>query len=198
MRILLAALLTLSAWGQDWAQFRGSAAMTGVATGAGPEAPLRVLWQWEGGESVESSAAIVGGAVYFGTGTGELVALDLETGKLRWKYKAGESIGESSPAVSGGIVYIGDLEGVVHAVRAANGQKVWTFKTSGEVKASPVVAEGKVVIGSYDGSLYGLDALTGKLAWTYKTEGQVHSSAAVVGGRVVIGTLDGRVLCLGR
>ena len=35
--------------------------------------------------------------------------IGLTDGKLRWKYKAGESIGESSPAVADGRVYIGDL-----------------------------------------------------------------------------------------
>ena len=62
--------------------------------------------------AVESSPAIVGGVVYVGTAAGELVALDLAGGALKWRYKAGESIGESSPAVAGGRVYIGDLDGV--------------------------------------------------------------------------------------
>ena len=48
---------------------------------------------------MESSAAIAGGAVYVGAATGEVLAIDMQTGKLRWKYKAGEGIGESSPAV---------------------------------------------------------------------------------------------------
>ncbi|MEJ7607770.1 MAG: PQQ-binding-like beta-propeller repeat protein [Bryobacteraceae bacterium] len=51
-------------------------------------------------------------ALSMSAGGGELLAIDLQTGKLRWKYKAGEGIGESSPAVSDGLVYIGDLIGV--------------------------------------------------------------------------------------
>ena len=72
--------------------------------------------------------------VYVGTGAGDLLALDLESGKPRWKYSTGELIGESSPAISGGVVYIGDLGGSVHAVNAADGMRKWIFKTGGEVK----------------------------------------------------------------
>ncbi|NWF85752.1 MAG: PQQ-binding-like beta-propeller repeat protein, partial [Bryobacteraceae bacterium] len=121
-------LLPLAAAAQDWPQFRGNPPMTGAAANA-PQPPLKQVWSWGGAEGIDSSPAIAGGAVYFGTQEGELVSLDFETGKLRWKYKANEGIGESSPAVSGGLVFVGDLAGVVHAVRAADGKGVWTFKT---------------------------------------------------------------------
>ena len=113
----------------SWPQFRGNARLTGVSTSA-PPAQLKLLWKYEAGDSVDSSPAIVDGAVYFGSLTGDLTSLDLASGKVRWKYATGGSIGESSPAVAGGTVYIGDGNGVVHAVRAADGQKVWTFKTT--------------------------------------------------------------------
>ncbi|HYI94433.1 MAG TPA: PQQ-binding-like beta-propeller repeat protein [Bryobacteraceae bacterium] len=174
----------------DWVQFRGNPELTGVTTATPPKAP-RVLWTYETGDAVESSAAIVGGVVYVGVGTGEVVALDLQTGKLRWKYKAGEGIGESSPAVVGGVVYIGDLTGTLHAINAADGKPKWVFKTAGEIKSSPVVTEGKVIVGSYDGSLYAVDAATGAQAWQYRTGAQVHATPAVVGGLTFISGCDG-------
>ena len=98
---------------------------------------LRVVWTYEAGESIESSAAISNGVVYVGSQSGELAALNLSNGSVRWKYKATGPIGESSPCVANGVVYIGDLNGTVHAVRASDGHAVWTFKTNGEVKSSP-------------------------------------------------------------
>ena len=118
---------------------RSSAAtprLTGVATAA-PPATLALKWTYEAGESIESSAAIADGAVYVGSAKGELLALDLETGKLRWKYATGANgfIGESSPAVSDGAVFVGDLAGIVHAVdRRRTASKLWTFKTDGEIE----------------------------------------------------------------
>ena len=60
----------------DWPQFRGNSALTGVARSTLPDKP-RLLWTYEAGESVESSAAIAGGTVYVGSQPGALLALDL-------------------------------------------------------------------------------------------------------------------------
>ena len=49
----------------DWLQFRGNPELTGVTTATPPKAP-RVLWTYEAGDAVESSAAIAGGVVYIG------------------------------------------------------------------------------------------------------------------------------------
>jgi hypothetical protein len=75
--------------------------------------------------------------VYVGSQTSDLVAIDLQTGKLRWKYHAKDGIWESSPAVHDGIVYVGDLSGLLHAVTAEDGKAL--------IKSSPVVAGDKVL-----------------------------------------------------
>ena len=105
MRRLLALLLPaiLSA-ADEWPQFRGNPQLTGVTASVVP-ATLKLLWTYEAGDAIESSAAISGGSVYVGAQTAELLAIDLATGKLRWKYKAQDGIGESSPAVANGVVY---------------------------------------------------------------------------------------------
>jgi outer membrane protein assembly factor BamB len=187
---LVILLVTAISCQADWVQFRGNAQLSGV-TPANPAKTPRVLWTYEAGDAVESSAAISGGVVYVGSGTGEVLAIDLETGKLRWKYKAGEGIGESSPAIANGIVYIGDLDGSIHAINAADGKARWKLKTGGEIKSSPVVVSGKVLIGSYDGNLYAVDAAKGELAWQYKTKAQVHATPAVSNGLAFISGCDG-------
>ena len=176
-----------------WPQFRGTAPLSGVQTAA-PPAALAVKWTYDAGESVESSAAIADGVVYVGSTKGELLALDLETGKLRWKYATGPngSIGESSPTIRDGVVFVGDLAGTVHAVSAADGKKVWTFTTDGEVKSSPVVADDLLLIGSYDTHLYALDRKSGKVRWKVQTDGPVHATAAVQNGLVYIAGCDER------
>jgi outer membrane protein assembly factor BamB len=172
-----------------WPQFRGNPLLSGYS-GSGVAGNLRHLWALDAGESVESSAAVAGGAVYVGTQRGELVSANLGDGRERWRYNAGNAIGESSPAVSRGVVYVGDLGGVLHAVRAADGQRVWTFKTGGEIKSSPVVSGGRVIFGSYDTHLYAVSAATGKLAWRVKTGGQVHATAGVAEGVAYVAGCD--------
>lgn len=190
MRLVAAIFTLVTTASADWLQFRGNPQLTGVAA-TNPAKTLRLLWTFEASDAIESSAAIANSAVYVGVGNGEVVALDLQTGKQKWKYKAGEGIGESSPAVADGVVYIGDLIGTLHAINAADGKARWTFKTGGEIKSSPVVSAGKVMVGSYDGSLYAVDAAKGELAWQYKTNAQVHATPAIVNGMALISGCDG-------
>src|SRR5439155_23127830 len=149
--VALALTAAAQAPAANWPQFRGNPRLTGVAIPALPDT-LRLKWTYEAGESIESSAAIVDGAVYVGSAKGELLAIDLETGKLRWKYATGEAgfIGESSPAVGADAVFIGDLAGMFHAVGIRDGKKIWTFKADDEIRSSPVIVGDVVLIGSYD------------------------------------------------
>ncbi len=194
---VLAVLLSVSqtsrppqpAAGDDWPQFRGNPQLTGVSSSA-PPAALKLLWTYEAGDSIESSAAIVGGMVYVGSQSADLLAIELASGKLRWKSHVKEGIGESSPAVHKGMVLVGDLAGVVHAVDARDGKGLWTFKTEGEVKSSPVVVDEKVLIGSYDEHLYCLSVRNGALLWRFKTEGPVHTTAGVADGVAFISGCD--------
>lgn len=186
-------LSVVAVFGQDWPQFRGNHALTGVTTAAVPDT-LKLLWTYEAGESIESSAAIVDGVVYFGSMSGHLISVDLATGKERWKYKAAQEIEESSPAVSNGTVYVGDLSGMFHAVDAATGKGKWTFKTGSEIKSSPVVFTDagveKVLIGSYDQTLYCLNAKTGAVLWTFKINGPVHGTPGMANGVAYISGCD--------
>jgi outer membrane protein assembly factor BamB len=173
----------------EWRQFRGTPALTGASSSTVPANP-RLLWSYAVGGPIASSAAIAGGVVYVAGGDGDLVALDLASGTLRWKYATGNLIGESSPTVSGDAVYVGDLGGVLHAVSVRDGKPLWTFKTGGEIKASPVVAEGVVLIGSYDTRLYAVDARTGKPRWEVVTKGMVHATAGVRDGMTFVTGCD--------
>jgi outer membrane protein assembly factor BamB len=207
MRILLAALVVLSGLGSgspqgpkaqgikasEWSQFRNTPSLTGVAGSPFLAPTPKLRFTYDAGDAIESSAAIVGDTAYVGSATGELIALDLTTGKPRWKYRAADpnlGIGESSPAVSGGVVYVGDLTGVLHAVDAATGKGKWKFKTGSEIKSSPVVVGNRVLIGSYDNSLYSLDAATGKQVWKLETENYVHATPSIWNGVAYFGGCD--------
>ncbi len=103
-----------------------------------------MIWSYQAGEAILSSPAVADGVVYVGVGNGDLIAVDLASGKLRWKYSTKSFVDESSPAVGAGAVYVGDLDGTVHAVNTRDGKPLWTFKTMGEIKSSPVVVNDRV------------------------------------------------------
>src|SRR5713101_2860349 len=162
----------------DWPQFRGNPQLTGVAASFLP-ATLKLVWTYEAGDSIESSAAILSGAVYVGSMAAGLISLDLQTGKLRWKYPVQDGIEESSPTVRDGIVYVGDLSGVLHAVNAQDGKSLWTLRTGAEIKSSPVVVGDRLLVGSYDGNLYCVAARTGAVHWIFPTTNYVHCTPGV-------------------
>ena len=192
--LILVGCLAVSVMAQDtpaenWSQFRGNHSLTGVSQSNVPNS-LKQLWIYEAGESIESSAAIVGGTVFVGSQKGELVALSLANGSVYWKFDTGSPIGESSPAYGGGAVYIGDLGGWINALNASDGKKLWAFKTNGEIKSSPVVIGDRVLIGSYDEHLYCLSARNGSLLWKFKTNGPVHSTPGIADGMAFIAGCD--------
>jgi len=173
----------------NWPQFRGNPQLTGVSQCVLPE-KLKVLWTYEAGDAIESSAAIAEGVVYAASQKGELVALGLKDGTVRWKYSTGEGVGESSPCVGNGVVYVGDLAGTFHAVNVADGKALWTFKTLGEIKSSPVLVGDRVLVGSYDEHLYCLSARSGNLLWKFRINGPVHCTAGVMDGIAYISGCD--------
>ncbi len=173
----------------NWSQFRGNHHLTGVSLSNVPSS-LKVLWTYEAGDSIESSAAIVGGTVFVGSQKGDLVALNLDNGAVYWKFSTGAPIGESSPAYSNGVVYIGDSNGWINALNASDGRKLWAFRTGSEIKSSPVVVGDRVLIGSYDQQLYCLSTRNGSVLWKKRTEGPVHATPAVSDGLAFIAGCD--------
>src|ERR1051325_11937392 len=107
--LILVVFLAVSVMAQDapadnWSQFRGNHSLTGVSQSSVPTS-LKQLWTYEAGESIESSAAIVGSTVFVGSQKGELIALSLDNGSGYWKFTTRSPIGEASPAYSGGAGY---------------------------------------------------------------------------------------------
>jgi outer membrane protein assembly factor BamB len=190
LRSLLAALGIVALFGAssfaDWPLFRGNALQTGVAEAKLPD-KLEVLWKFKAAGGIEAAAAIADGVVYFGSFDRHLYAVDLLSGKEKWKYKAGPI--NAPPSVSGGAVYVGDEEGMFHCVDAAKGTKRWTFETNGEITSSANFSGDHVLFGSHDSTLYCLTK-DGKPAWKYKTEGPVYGSPVVADSQTFVAGCD--------
>ena len=148
-----------------------------------------------------SSPAIWSGAVYFGSGDGDVYAVDAATGALKWKFQTGDVV-HASPAIAGGSVYIGSWDTYFYSLDAATGKMNWRFKTGEDpkihnqigIQSSAAVADGFVYFGCRDSNLYALDARTGEKKWAYNNKGSwVIGSPAVKGGKVYFAISDGGV-----
>src|SRR5437588_7011085 len=107
----LAAAIAEQPAARDWPTFRGNALQTGVAASSLPD-QLDVRWKFKAKDSVEGTAAIVGGIVYIGSFDEHLYALDLATGQEKWNYKAGPI--KAPVGVRGPDIYVGDADGIFH------------------------------------------------------------------------------------
>ena len=174
-----------------------------VATGA--DAPL--AWGFESGDLYTSSPAWSDGLVVFGSGDGQVYAVDDGSGAVRWRFGTGGRV-RSSPAIANGRVYVGSMDGTLYALRLEDGRELWRFDTEGHglrsgdfgfdrrtIQSSPAVADGRVFVGSRDGFLYAVDAASGRLLWRVDHQmSWVNTSPAVAGDLVFAGSSDERFL----
>lgn len=142
-----------------------------------------------------SSPAVWQHTVYFGSGDGNVYALDSASGKLKWKFQTGDVV-HSSPAISNGVLYIGSWDTYLYALDAVTGREKWRFKTGDDpaihnhvgIQSSPVVADGIVYFGCRDSNLYAVEASSGKQKWFFSTKGSwVNNSPVVYRGTVYFG-----------
>jgi outer membrane protein assembly factor BamB len=145
-----------------------------------------------------SSPAVSNGLVYFGSGDGNIYALDAMTGAVTWTVKTGDVV-HASPAVADGVVYVGSWDSYFYALDAGTGAVKWKFKTGEDpdihnqvgIQSSASVADGVVYFGCRDSKLYAVDAHTGKMLWDVDNKGSwVISSPAVSNGVVYASTSD--------
>jgi len=73
------------------------------------------VWEFETGDSVWSSPAVINNYVYFGSDDHRLYAIDAITGEEAWHISTEGKI-TSSPAVADGIIYIGSHDGKLYAI----------------------------------------------------------------------------------
>ena len=67
-----------------------------------------------------SSPVVADGVVYFGSGDGNVYALDAAPGDLRWKFRTGDVV-HASPAYADGVVYVGSWDSYFYALDARTG-----------------------------------------------------------------------------
>lgn len=145
-----------------------------------------------------SSPVVANGAVYFGSGDGNVYALDAAAGTLRWKFHT-EDVVHASPAFADGMLFVGSWDSYFYALDGATGTEKWRFKTGEDaaihnqvgIQSSAAVVDGVVYFGCRDSKLYAVDARSGRQKWSFDNKGSwVIGSPAVRDGKVYFTTAD--------
>jgi outer membrane protein assembly factor BamB len=166
--------------GKDWPMWGGGPDRDGIA-GITLNPPLVEAWKFDAGDRVLTAAAIRDGRAFFGSDSGKIFAVDLQSGQKTWEFQTGAKV-RCSPAAVGGLVYGGSDDGRLYALDAASGQKKWEFVCGGPVQASPAVSGGVIVFGANDHNTYALDRTTGRKLWNFRGSYFSHQAPPVVHG----------------
>jgi outer membrane protein assembly factor BamB len=187
-----------------------------------------VVWSKELHGCIASSPAVREGIVYIGwagpapcgkrkDGTGGVVALGLQTGRILWKFGAGNV--EASPAVVADRLFFSGFrnrhESRVYAMKLGPGRHiVWSYALATKVASSPALLGRRLYVAAYDRSVYGFDGWSGRLKWRTSayaedaetrvllnlrslvrrrswSEGGYYATPAVAYRRVYVGVIDG-------
>ena len=156
----------------------------------------KIIWSTLIGKASESSPAVGEGIIAFGTDSGDIVALDVSTGKEKWHYNTGAIEIKSSPVIADGTLFVGSNDGSVYAITTDKGALKWKYSTSNNVESSPSVRNGVVYFGSTDSNFFALDALTGNVIWKFPNSGSVLSGPAISNDIVYFGTRNNFIYAL--
>src|ERR1700729_1041412 len=123
---------------------------------------LKPVWIFSTGEpKVHESAPLVNnGVMFISTPNNQVIALDVRSGNLLWRYKrprpAGAVVAHDTSrgvALFGDRVYFAAGEAVLVALDAKTGKEIWTTtvadsKSGYYISLAPLVAGGKVMVGA--------------------------------------------------
>ena len=150
------------------------------------------------GTYVASSAAVLTTRAYVGTFGNEVLAVDLSSGTVVWRYQ--HAVRKfpfyASPAINEQAAIIGGRDKMVHALDPNTGIPLWTYNAKARVDSSPVIAGNRVYFGA--GALIALNIATGTEVWRFESGASITASPAIANGRLIIGTTDGVIYSFGQ
>jgi outer membrane protein assembly factor BamB len=109
---------------------------------------------------VFGSPAIYKDIVIFDTDYGDVLGIDRQTGKVRWKFHLPRTWG--SPVVVDGVLVLGDCSGSMHAYDVADTnakpKKLWTVDIGTCIESTPAVWNGTLFFGTRGGKMHAIGA----------------------------------------
>ena len=201
------ALLPLAS--AEWNQWRGpnrdGKSIESGLLAAWPESGPERVWMIESLGAGYSSLAVANGTLFTqGAKDGKqfLIALDAETGEIKWETEHGKPFSNrrgdgprGTPTVDGGRVYALGADGNLICADAETGAKIWerhllkTYRGKNinwGMSESPLVDGDRLIVnaGGAGASIVALDKATGKELWKTQSDKAGYSSAvaADIGG----------------
>jgi outer membrane protein assembly factor BamB len=126
-----------------------------------------VKWQYKTLGNGSFMPLVYKGVVYSGDAKGNLYAIDCNTGKEIWIFKA-EGRLFNGPSIKEKTLFFGTFAGILYALDLNTGKEKWRIQTGGSVCFPPTFHKEKGFIQSHDTNLYIFDLHNGTVIDTVK------------------------------
>jgi outer membrane protein assembly factor BamB len=161
-------------------------------------------WSYQAEGEILTQPALVNDMVVFATSSNLVVALSIDSGELKWRYREdppGDLTirGVSAPKIEAGRVIVGFSKGVVVAIDLQTGQLQWRQTVGREgryldVDNTPLIHDRHIIVASVAGPVAAY-SLEGKLLWL---NDRLQTQLGVIAdtGHLYVATFDGKAFCL--
>jgi outer membrane protein assembly factor BamB len=144
----------------------------------------------EGVIDVDSAPLLYGDKIYSISSKGNLVAVDLRTGRMLWErqYSSYRQL-----SVSGNTIYLTDIKGHVYAVDRQNGFEKWSqLALTNRGVTGPVAVGNYIVVGDFEGYLHWLDQTTGEIVARHEVDSSgLHTAPTVYKNIIYVQSRNG-------
>jgi outer membrane protein assembly factor BamB len=125
---------------------------------------------------------------------GELIAVTLEDGRIRWKVTLATPF---TPAAGDGLVFVAG-DGFLAALEEGTGTAVWRLPAADAIAGRPYFDAGMLFVTTKTGALLALRSQDGSIVWQRDLGSALSAAPSSLGSRLYVGLTDGRLLALTR
>lgn len=152
----------------------------------------KINWRKNYGD-IRTSPVLYEGYIYFGSLNGNFYKVELNSGKMIWKFNSKGQI-HSTCAIKGTIAVFGNDKGFIYGIDLNTGAEVWKVDLKLPVFSTPLINEGNIYIGCNDSNFYSISLDSGKVNWKLNLHSKLIGGSAIDGeGNLVTGAVDGNI-----
>lgn len=157
---------------------------------------------WGGPSVLDNLVVVSGSTIGYDTkaltkARGEVVALDLASGKEKWRKEVPGGV-LSCVALAGGLAVATATDGKVRAFDLATGERRWIYDARAPLFAPPAIVGGTVYAGDLTGVVHAVALADGKVRWRLDlgkdpkvgAPGMIYGGPVLAGGRLFVATCN--------
>lgn len=135
-----------------------------------------IVWEYDArvpdddDEAFGGGIAYANGVLFISTGFADVVSVDAETGKERWRKRLSGPM-RAAPAVADGRVFVLTIDNQLFALNGETGEQLWSHAGFSEIAgllggASPAIGAGTIVVPYSSGEIFALRVENGRPLWS--------------------------------